>query len=88
MNSKVSLLPLALTSLLLAACGGGGGGDNPPAQTMGTLGVSITDAPACGFDAVNVTVNVSTPDVAGFQRSQSQIAAQLGRVLARGERNS
>jgi len=44
MNSKVSLLPLALTSLLLAACGGGGGGDNPPAQTMGTLGVSITDA--------------------------------------------
>ncbi|WP_426341440.1 DUF4382 domain-containing protein [Pseudoduganella sp. S-14] len=57
MNTKVSLLPLALTSLLLAACGGGGGGDAPPAQTMGTLGVSITDAPACGFDAVNVTVN-------------------------------
>jgi hypothetical protein len=57
MNSKVSLLPLALTSLLLAACGGGGGGDAPPTQTMGTLGVSITDAPACGFDAVNVTVN-------------------------------
>ncbi|WP_426321361.1 DUF4382 domain-containing protein [Pseudoduganella sp. R-43] len=57
MNSKVSLLPLALTSLLLAACGGGGGGDAPPVQTMGTLGVSITDAPACGFDAVNVTVN-------------------------------
>ena len=57
MNSKVSLLPLALTSLLLAACGGGGGGDTPPTQTMGTLGVSITDAPACGFDAVNVTVN-------------------------------
>jgi hypothetical protein len=24
---------------------------------MGTLGVSMTDAPACGFDAVNVTVN-------------------------------
>lgn len=37
--------------------------------------------------AVNVTFNVSTPDVAGFQRSQSQIASQLGRMLARGERN-
>lgn len=37
--------------------------------------------------AVNVTINVSTPDVAGFQRSQSQIAAQMGRILARGERN-
>ena len=36
---------------------------------------------------VNVTFNVSTPDVAGFQRSQSQIAAQMGRLLARGERN-
>jgi hypothetical protein len=58
MNPKVSLLPLALSSLLLAACGGGGGGgaSTPPPQTLGTLGVSITDAPACGFDAVNVTV--------------------------------
>lgn len=37
--------------------------------------------------AVSVTINVSTPDVAGFQRSQSQIAAQMGRLMARGERN-
>jgi hypothetical protein len=51
----------------------------------GRLGVA---AGGGGSRAVNVTVNVSTPDVAGFQRSQSQIAAQLGRVLARGERNS
>jgi hypothetical protein len=59
MNPKVSLLPLLVSSLLLAACGGGGGGysGNPPAQTMGTLGVSLTDAPSCGYDAVNVTVN-------------------------------
>ena len=58
MNPKVSLLPLAVSSLLLAACGGGGGdgGSSPPPQTLGTLGVSITDAPACGYDAVNVTV--------------------------------
>lgn len=49
----------------------------------GKLGV----ASGGGGRAVNVTFNVSTPDVSGFQRSQSQIAAQLGRMLARGERN-
>lgn len=49
----------------------------------GRLGV----AAAGGGRAVNVTFNVSTPDVAGFQRSQGQIAAWLGRVLARGERH-
>lgn len=51
----------------------------------GRLGVAAAGG---GSRPMNVTVNVSTPDVAGFQRSQSQIAAQLGRVLARGERNS
>lgn len=39
---------------LLAACGGGGGSGT---QAPGTLGVAMTDAPACGYDAVNVTVN-------------------------------
>ena len=42
---------------LLSACGGGGGGSAGEASVNGTLGVAITDAPACGFDAVNVTVN-------------------------------
>ncbi len=37
---------------------------------------------------VNVTFNISTPDVAGFQRSRSQIAAQMARALAQGDRNS
>jgi lambda family phage tail tape measure protein len=36
---------------------------------------------------LNVTFNISTPDVAGFNRSQTQIAAQMGRLLARGNRN-
>lgn len=49
----------------------------------GRLGVASAGG---GGRAVNVTFNVSTPDVAGFQRSQGQIAARLGRVLARGER--
>ena len=41
---------------LLAACGGGGS-DSNTAQTHGTLNVALTDAPSCGYDAVNVTVN-------------------------------
>jgi lambda family phage tail tape measure protein len=36
---------------------------------------------------VSVTVNVSTPDVAGFQRSQGQIAAALARAVERGRRS-
>ena len=36
---------------LLAACGGSGGDDAP-----GTLRLHLTDAPACGFDTVFVTV--------------------------------
>lgn len=36
---------------------------------------------------VTVVMNIQTPDVQGFQRSQSQIAAQAGRALARGQRN-
>ena len=38
--------------LVLAGCGGGGGDSGG----SGTLGVSLTDSPSCGFDAVNVTV--------------------------------
>lgn len=44
----------ALTAL--AGCGGGGGGGGAGTQTAGTLGVSLTDAPSCGFDKVFVTV--------------------------------
>ncbi|MDO9524456.1 MAG: phage tail tape measure protein, partial [Gemmobacter sp.] len=40
-----------------------------------------------GGRGVNVVMNIQTPDVTGFQRSQSQIAAQVNRALARGQRN-
>ncbi|MDP4991675.1 MAG: phage tail tape measure protein [Marivita lacus] len=40
-----------------------------------------------GGRPVNVVMNISTPDVQGFRRSQSQIAAQMGRVLGAGQRN-
>ena len=40
-----------------------------------------------GGGSVQVTMNISTPDPASFQRSQSQIAAQMSRALGRGQRN-
>ena len=64
---KAALVALA-ASVALVACGGGGGSgvSNAPAvptpgggaapATSGTLRVSLTDAPACGYDEVNVTV--------------------------------
>ena len=48
----------------------------------GTLGVR-----AQGGGTVNVTMNISTPDVQGFQRSQGQIATQMARAMGRGQRN-
>src|SRR5450830_1488274 len=51
-SKSLAWLTASLLALLVTGCGGGGGGGSAP----GTLGVSLTDAPACGFDAVNVTV--------------------------------
>ena len=49
----------------------------------GSLGVKTQG----GGKSPTVVMNVSTPDVAGFQRSRGQIAAQMSRMLARGNRN-
>lgn len=51
--------------------------------TDGRLGV----AAAGGAGPVLVTMNITTPDVQGFRRSQSQVAAEMQRALARGQRN-
>ncbi|MAC81254.1 MAG: phage tail protein [Rhodobacteraceae bacterium] len=40
-----------------------------------------------GGGAVNVVMNIQTPDAQSFQRSQGQIAAQMSRALSRGNRN-
>ena len=40
-----------------------------------------------GGRSVTVVMNIATPDVQGFQRSQGQIAAQAQRALSRGQRN-
>lgn len=49
----------------------------------GRLGVQ-----AAGGQATTVVINISTPDVKSFQRSQSQIAAQMSRALGQGRRNA
>ncbi len=49
----------------------------------GRLGVQTSG----GGRAVTVVMNITTPDVQGFQRSQAQIAAQAQRMLSRGQRN-
>lgn len=48
----------------------------------GRLGVA-----AQGGGGVSVVVNVSTPDAASFQRSQTQVAAAMARAIAMGQRN-
>lgn len=40
-----------------------------------------------GGGTTNIVMNVTTPDVQGFRRSQNQIAAQMSRALGRGNRN-
>lgn len=50
--------------------------------TDGKLGVR-----SGGAAAPTVIMNITTPDVQGFQRSQNQIAAKMGRALGRGNRN-
>ncbi|WP_269630774.1 DUF4382 domain-containing protein [Pelomonas sp. BJYL3] len=52
--ARVAAGVAALTLATLSACGGGDGGT--PASNAGTLQLSLTDAPACGFDKVYVTL--------------------------------
>ncbi len=49
----------------------------------GRLGVQTQG----GGRAVNVVMNITTPDAGSFRRSQSQIAAQMGRAIGQGQRN-
>ncbi|PWF49259.1 DUF4382 domain-containing protein [Massilia glaciei] len=55
--SRTSLIASgAIVTLALAACGPGGPAPEKTPSLLGTLRVSMTDAPACGYAAVNVTV--------------------------------
>ena len=55
MKPSNRLVRIALVTLaaLLGACGGGGGGGS---TDSGTMRLALTDAPACGYDHVYVTV--------------------------------
>ena len=46
-----------LLAVVVAGCGSGGDGGGGTTAQPGTVSVSMTDAPACGFDEVNVTVS-------------------------------
>ncbi len=48
----------------------------------GKLGVR-----GAGGSPTSIVMNITTPDVQGFSRSQNQIAAQMSRALGRGNRN-
>ena len=50
----------------------------------GKLGVAASGG---GGGPVSVTMNITTPDAQGFRRSSSQVAAEMQRALARGQRN-
>lgn len=51
----------------------------------GRLGVQTSGGRSA---SPTIVMNISTPDVAGFNRSRNQIAAQMSRALGRGNRNS
>jgi len=46
-----------LLAVVVAGCGSSGNGGGGATAQPGTVSVSMTDAPACGYDAVNVTVS-------------------------------
>ena len=72
-----------LLSAFLAGCGGGGG--SADSSGSGTLGVSLTDAPACGFNAVNLTVRQvrvhQSSDASGDAGGWSEITLNPAREI-------
>jgi hypothetical protein len=69
-----------LTELAL----GGVGGAQPLAARSAARAVSPAETQGA---PMSVTVNIHTPDVEGFRRSQSEIAAAIARAAIRGQRN-
>ncbi len=56
-HNALRALGALIPTLLLSACGGGDGdGSGGSGGSQGSVRVALTDAPACGFDAVNVTI--------------------------------
>jgi hypothetical protein len=53
----ITLWFIALLIVSLSGCGSSNSSSSPSGSQQGSLRVSLTDAPASGFDAVNVTVS-------------------------------
>jgi uncharacterized protein DUF4382 len=56
-SKSLSWVMVLLATVFAAGCGGGGDGGSGATAQSGTASVSMTDAPACGYDQVNVTVS-------------------------------
>jgi hypothetical protein len=58
-SRSLSWVMALLATIFVAGCGSGGdgGGSGGGTAQPGTVSVSMTDAPACGYDQVNVTVS-------------------------------
>lgn len=71
--------------------GGTGGVDKNVVAFRASRGERVQVTPAgkdTGDGGNQVNFYITTPDVAGFQRSEAQMAARAQRMLARGQRNS
>ncbi|HEY6086546.1 MAG TPA: DUF4382 domain-containing protein [Burkholderiaceae bacterium] len=56
-QSRTPIVAVLSAAALLAACGGGSDSNNDSTGTgTGTMRLSLTDAPACGYDTVFVTI--------------------------------
>lgn len=63
------------------------GEQGPELFTPAGNGTITANAALPGGRGANVTVNITTPDAASFQKSKSQVAAMLARAIAQGQRN-
>lgn len=54
--------------------------------TPDTSGYISSNNNVGGRNSVNITMNISTPDVSGFQRSEKQIINNLNRAMSRSSR--
>ncbi|MGM9486528.1 DUF4382 domain-containing protein [Ideonella sp. YS5] len=55
--TRWALAAMTAGGMLLAGCGGGSGGGGGGIGGTGYMRVSLTDAPACGYDEVNITID-------------------------------
>ncbi len=86
-----SLLPVSGARAVGGPVAPGGsylvGENGPELFTPSGNGDITSNAALSATRGAGVTVNISTPDAASFQKSRSQVAAMLARAIAQGQRN-